>query len=231
VELLLLSLIIRVVCGVISAAIASSKGRSVVGWFFGGFFLQIIGIIIVAVLPNVNQQRAIQAHADRERHRLREQIRQERMKNESFRQYTMGRLDVHDRQLGVDTKSYHPGLPESQQVQALPPVHADDSLASKSLLDQNSDDLQQLNRQLADQAEQNSAAQQMNPYAQAASESENPVWYYERHGQSVGPVTESDIRRLLRHGQLDHTALLWAPCLPDWTAAAQVSRFNRSGNA
>ncbi len=226
------NLIIMVVCGVISAAIASSKGRSVVGWFFGGFFLGILGIIIVAVLPNVKQQKAIQTHADRERHRLREQIRQERMKNEAFRQYTMGRLDVHDRQLGVDTRSYHAGLPGSQQVQALPPVHSDESsLTNSSLVDTNPNDLQKLNNQLAEQAEQNTAAQQMNPYAQAAGETEKPVWYYERQGQSVGPVTESDIRRLLQHGQLDRATLVWAPCLPDWTAAAQIRRFNRSGNA
>ena len=32
--------------------IAGHKNRSVVGWFFGGLFLGLIGLIIVACLPN-----------------------------------------------------------------------------------------------------------------------------------------------------------------------------------
>jgi hypothetical protein len=220
---LFINLLIGLVTGVIAAAIASSKGRSVVGWFFGGFFLGIIGIIIIAVLPNVNQQKAVQAHADRERHRLREQLRQERMKNESFRQYTMGRLDAHDHQLGVDTRSYHPGLPggnDLKNLQALPPIHNDESGSS----------LQHLNSQLAAGNGQQNPLQprQPNLYQQAAQEIEKPVWYYELAGQSVGPVTEGDIHRLLQHGQLDSGTLLWAPLLPDWTAAAQVNRFRTS---
>jgi hypothetical protein len=221
----LLNIIIMVVCGIIAAAIASSKGRSVAGWFFGGFFLSWIGIIIVAVLPNLNQQQAIQAHADRERHRLREQLRQERMKNEAFRQYTMGRLDEHDHQLGVDTRSHHPGLTGGQGMQALPPVHADESAAGSG------SSLQQLNGQLAENNQQNTNPVAQNMYQQAAGENAKPVWYYEMSGQSVGPVTEDDIHRLLQHGQLDGRSLLWAPSLTDWTAAGQVNRFRTSVRA
>ena len=32
--------------------IAGHKNRSVAGWFFGGFFLGLIGLIIVACLPH-----------------------------------------------------------------------------------------------------------------------------------------------------------------------------------
>ena len=35
--------------------------------------------------------------------RLREQLRQERFKNETFRQFATERLDVHDDALGLDT--------------------------------------------------------------------------------------------------------------------------------
>lgn len=36
---------------IICPIIAGHKNRSVVGWIFGGFFLGLIGLIIVACLP------------------------------------------------------------------------------------------------------------------------------------------------------------------------------------
>ena len=105
-----ISLAIGLVCGLIAAAIASSKGRSAIGWFFGGFLLGIVGVIIVACLSNRKEEQAYRASADREQRRLREQLRQERLKNEAFRQHATHRLDTHDQSLGVDTRST-PGLP------------------------------------------------------------------------------------------------------------------------
>ena len=87
------------------AAIAHGKGRSPVGWFFVGFFFGIIGLIVVLVSSNVNQEKYWRARQDEENRRLREQLRQERIKHETLREYTMKRLDVHDQVLGVDTKS------------------------------------------------------------------------------------------------------------------------------
>ncbi len=40
-----------------------------------------------------------------EQRRLREQLRQERLRNQSFQQYTAARLDVHDQALSLDTRS------------------------------------------------------------------------------------------------------------------------------
>ncbi len=96
------------------AAIAHGKGRSAVGWFFVGFLLGVIGLVIVLVVSNVNQEKYLRARHDEENRRLREQLRQERVKHETLREYTMKRLDVHDQVLGVDTKS----------VQALPSENA-----------------------------------------------------------------------------------------------------------
>ena len=98
-------LVLMVICGVIGAMIASHKGRSAFGWFFGGFFLGIIGVIIVAVLPNLKQQRESQARAAQESRRLREQLKQERVKFEAFRRHAAYRLDAHDEAIGVDTRS------------------------------------------------------------------------------------------------------------------------------
>ena len=43
--------------------------------------------------------------------RLREQIKQERMKNQGFQQHVRKRLDRHDEELGVDTRQLGAGEP------------------------------------------------------------------------------------------------------------------------
>ena len=43
-------IIIWIDCGIGAAAIASSKGRSAVGWFFGGLLLGPIGLLIVGFM-------------------------------------------------------------------------------------------------------------------------------------------------------------------------------------
>ncbi|MFV1959793.1 MAG: GYF domain-containing protein [Planctomycetota bacterium] len=115
-------LFIYLICGVIAAVIATSKGRSGIGWFFGGAFLGLIGIIIVAVLPNLKEEEARRKHAMAERRRLREQLRQEKMKTESFRHHASYRLDTHDSALGVDTRRT-PGL--TRGAAPVPPLVSD----------------------------------------------------------------------------------------------------------
>ncbi|HAU36092.1 MAG TPA: hypothetical protein DCX07_00045 [Phycisphaerales bacterium] len=117
--IIVIAVIIRVICGVGAAAIANAKGRSVAGWFFGGFFLEIIGVVIVACLSNLNKERAIQQQNELEQRRLREQLRQERYKTEAFRQYAMGRFDAHDQALGMDTRPAQAALPEPQNDEIL----------------------------------------------------------------------------------------------------------------
>jgi hypothetical protein len=116
--MLALMLIIRLICAVGAAAIAAHKGRSVVAWFFGGLLIELIAVIIVACLPNLKEQKAYRQRTESERRRLREQLRQERMKNEAFRRYSLGRLDAHDHQLGVDTRSQQ-ALPSSSEEASL----------------------------------------------------------------------------------------------------------------
>jgi len=104
-ELVIVQLIIGLICGGIAAAVASQKGRSPVAWFFGGFFLGLIGLVIVACLPNLKEQEAHRRRLESESRRLREQLRQERLKSEAYRQYSSGRLDAHDAALDMDTRS------------------------------------------------------------------------------------------------------------------------------
>ncbi len=97
-------LIIKLIFGGICAAIASSKGRSGVAWFFIGFLLDLIGLIIVLVMSNLAEERRRFEQISADRRRLKEQLRQEQLKGESFRRYASERIDTHDRVLGVDTK-------------------------------------------------------------------------------------------------------------------------------
>ncbi len=114
-------LVIYGTLGTVAAVIAAHKGRSKVGWFFAGFFLHIIGVIIVAVLPNLKEQKAYRMHTERERRRLREQLRQERLKNEAYRRYTAQRLDAHDQVLGLDTRSLE-ALSAGDSADAIVPI-------------------------------------------------------------------------------------------------------------
>jgi hypothetical protein len=99
------TLIVSLICGVVTAIVGNSKGRSPIGWFFVGFFLGIIGLIISFVVSDLNREREFRSHSNLERRRLREQLKQERMKNEAFRRHAGARLDRHDRALGVDTRA------------------------------------------------------------------------------------------------------------------------------
>lgn len=209
---LAIQLIVMVVLGVITAAIASSKGRSVAGWFFVGFFAGCIGTIIILCMSNLKQERAYREQVESEQRRLREQLRQERMKTESFRQYSLSRLDSHDQILGVDTRSAAalPGAPLQQALPAdpwagvpttpLPPSTPEQALAG--------------------------LVQPANPGAAPPLPSEEePSWYYEVAGKPFGPATESDIRRLLRSKQISSKTLLWTEGMGQWTLARHVETF------
>ncbi|MBW8015374.1 MAG: hypothetical protein FVQ82_04245 [Planctomycetes bacterium] len=97
--------LICLIFGAICAAIGSSKGRSAIGWFFVGFFLGIIGLIIACVASNVKDARQKEIEMQNEQRRLREQLRQERIKNDQFRNHAQQRLDKHDDALGIETRS------------------------------------------------------------------------------------------------------------------------------
>ena len=97
------ALVIGVICGIIATAIASSKNRSPVGWFFIGFFTGIIGIIIVAVLDDPEEKSRKDEALQRSNRRLREELSQERMKNERREQVMTNRLDAHDEALNMNT--------------------------------------------------------------------------------------------------------------------------------
>jgi len=112
-------LIVGLICGGACALIAHGKGRSPIAWFFIGLILGVIGVVMSLVSSNRKQIDYTRIQQDQENRRLREQLRQERIKHETLRDYTMRRLDAHDQVLGVDTRSLQ-ALPTDNPQNLLP---------------------------------------------------------------------------------------------------------------
>ena len=96
-------IIVYIVLGAITAAIADSKGRNPVAWFFIGAVFSCFGILLVLCLPNLKEQKEKERRLEEENRRIREQVRQEQMKLETLRQVTDIRLSYHDKALGMST--------------------------------------------------------------------------------------------------------------------------------
>ena len=79
-EVLILNLLFAIIC----AVVASNKGRSAVGWFILGFFFPIIAIIVLCCIANLKEEEQRRRHDYERTHRIREQLRQEQIKNEAF---------------------------------------------------------------------------------------------------------------------------------------------------
>ncbi len=88
-----LQLIIMLIFGGVVCAIAVGKGRNGLGWFFIGFFLGCIGLILVFCFSDLKVEAAKHAGQLKVNRRLKEKFQQERMKNEAFRQHASVRLD------------------------------------------------------------------------------------------------------------------------------------------
>jgi len=176
---LAVNLIIMSVFGIITATIGSKKGRNAVGWFFVGFFTGLIGLIISLVVSDLAAERSRHEEAMRDRRRLREQLKQERMKTEAFRRHAQARLDSHDNALGVDTRQAGLAL----EGGAAP-------------------------RQLAEGSAAPAPARRDVAPPGAARAAERS-WMYEMNGSQRGPVPESVLLDLLEHGTIDSDTLVW----------------------
>ena len=233
---LAIQLIIMVIFGIITAAVASSKGRTPVGWFFCGFFISWIGLIIICCMSNIKEQQAYRDRQSRENRRLRESLRQERLKGESFRQHTATRLDAHDNQLGVDTRSVAalPGqMQQPAMLEAAPsPLDQLGATAEPGAYDTSTtnDQYSGFNSPQTSAGADSSArsAPLPVPGMTAATPTPNPAggtarqWHYELNGQVTGPIGENQLVAMLKANQLDGSTLLWTEDLGDWKAANQI---------
>lgn len=50
-------------------------------------------------------------------------------------------------------------------------------------------------------------------------------WFYAQNGQQSGPVSESDIRRMVSTGELASTDLIWSEGFEKWTPAGETAGF------
>ncbi len=129
-EFLILQLVIQLVVGgvfgIICAIMAPDRGRSGVGWFFIGFFLGCVGLIILLLIPNLKVEAAKQRKHEEETRRLREQLKKERQVADHRHEAHGQRLGVHDRALGVDTSpaelTHEPGVPPALPASASQPA-------------------------------------------------------------------------------------------------------------
>jgi len=118
-EVVVISLVLAIVIGIICAAIANSRGRSPIAWFFAGVLVgwNCIGIVIILILvlalPNLKVQEEREERMRRENRRLRERLRKDRTVADQRHDQTLKRLDVHDEAVGIDTSGAHVALPET----------------------------------------------------------------------------------------------------------------------
>jgi len=50
-------------------------------------------------------------------------------------------------------------------------------------------------------------------------------WYYAEQGQQQGPVSEEELKKRLRSGQLEPTDLVWSRGMAEWTPALDIEAF------
>ncbi len=103
-----MQLVIWLIFAFLVAWIAYQRGRNPMGWFLLGGFMGCLALILVLILPDLQEERKHRERERRARERLREQVLQERMKNQAFREHAQQRLDSHDEALGLDTRSSAP---------------------------------------------------------------------------------------------------------------------------
>lgn len=115
----LIAIVWHLVWGGACAAIASNRGRNVLGWFCIGFVTTCIGLVLVLVLPDLKVQEAERRRQEQENRRLREALAKERQVADQRHGHIERRLSVHDQAIGVDTSS-PPALADAAAAPALP---------------------------------------------------------------------------------------------------------------
>lgn len=103
-----LEFLVLIAFGAACAAIAQSRGRNPVAWFFLGFIFNCLALILLLVLPDMQEIEDRHSKAEDQARRLREELAQERQRNQAFRGHVKARLDVHDAALQIDTREQTP---------------------------------------------------------------------------------------------------------------------------
>lgn len=216
---LIIGLVIRFIFAVITAAVAKSKGRSVLGWFFCGLLFALLATIIVACLPNLKEKRRREEYLDQQNRRLREQLMQEQIKNEAFRRHAAARLDSHDQQLGVDTRSNNPAIAGPEAGSQFAFLNAPDSATAPDFTTQ---------PEYAVGAPRTEVVTSTSHSLQSEAETSVPVapkrtWHYEVDGRTHGPISGQELAALATDGKIVGSTLIWTEQFgQDWKPASTV---------
>jgi len=97
-------LLVLICFGVACASIGTSRGRSGPAWFALGVIFNCFALVLVLVLPDLNELEEREEHSRKRTRRLQEELSQERSKNQAFRGHVKARLDIHDAALEIDTR-------------------------------------------------------------------------------------------------------------------------------
>ena len=197
---ILVQLLICGAFGAVTAAIASHKGRNVVGWFFVGFLTQCIGLIIILCLSNLREEEARWKSAEDEQRRLREQLKQERMRAETFHSHVRARLDVHDQALNVDTRQLEGG-----EAQAGPAELAAPETSSPQVWE----------------SPQVSKFPQVSNFPDPATFADRE-WFAQIGDRRSEPLDFGQLKRLYLSGKIDEAKLVWTAGMQDWKRIVDV---------
>jgi len=97
------SLVVRLLFGVCCGMLASSRGRSGVGWGILGFLFVCLPLGLLLLLNDLTVEEDRHRKLRRENLRLREQLKKDRAVADARQASTEQRLTAHDRALGLDT--------------------------------------------------------------------------------------------------------------------------------
>jgi hypothetical protein len=87
----------------VCALLATGRGRSGLAWFALGLVFQCFALVLLLVLPDLNEQRSRYEELDQNTRRLREQLAKERQVADRRHQQVQHRLGQHDQALGIDS--------------------------------------------------------------------------------------------------------------------------------
>ena len=195
-EELIVYLVVWTIFGVICALIGQHRGRSGLAWFFIGFFLQIIGLILVLVLANLKKEEARQLQFQRENRRLRERLHKDRQTSDQRHSQVHHRLGLHDQTLDIDTSQRlesHTGPEYLEHTETRPPPP-------------------------------NRPPKFRRP--PKPKKSEEVWFYNDNNGQEQGPVSKDRLLSLLLSGQIGPGTQVWRAPWKEWRVLAEVEDLN-----
>ena len=184
-------LFVGLICGIVCAFLANSKGRNVIGWLFIGLFFGIFGLILILCLPNLNDSASEKAIQETVNLRVQEQLRQERLKNQAFQNHasfrldhTSARLDYHDNELGVETQSLAPS-----------PLRIESHSGYNS-------------------------SSSPPPLTSFQNQGEHH-WYYAKEGRTFGPVNREQLTLFIKDGIINSQTLVYNDSYENWIPAGE----------